>query len=57
MYACGVMVTVVENGHGDASSNPDKAVKTSHSANVLRIGMNPTIFPLVMDNELGRLPL
>ena len=24
IYACGVMVIVVENGHGDTSSNPEQ---------------------------------
>ena len=43
--ACGVMVIVVGNGHGDTSSNPDCI---SHSTNTLGKGVNPIILPPAM---------
>ena len=49
VHARSVMVTVLRNGHSDTSSNLDKAVCISHSTNTLRKGMNPIIFPPVMD--------
>ena len=39
----GVMVIVVGNGHGDTSSNLDRADCISHSTNTLGKGMNPVI--------------
>ena len=42
------MVTVVENGLGDTSSNP---VVFSQSANTLGKGMNPVILPLAMSKS------
>ena len=44
--ACGVRVIVIENGHGETSSN--KADCISHSTNTLGKGMNPIILLLVM---------
>ena len=44
--ACGVMVNVVGNGHGDMSSNPGPGI--SHSTNTLGKGMNPIILPPAM---------
>ena len=41
-----MMVTVVGNKYGDQSSNLDKDVCNSRSANTLGKGMNPTILPL-----------
>ena len=35
-------VTIVENGHGDSSSNPRRDC-ISYSTNTLEKGMNPTI--------------
>ena len=45
--AHGVMVIVVENGHGDTSSNPGRDC-ISHCTNTLGKGMNPIILPPVM---------
>ena len=46
--ACGVMVILVGNGHGDTSSNLDETDCISHSTNTLGKGMNPIILPPVM---------
>ena len=46
--ACGAMVTIVGNGHGDMSSNPNDTDCISHSTNTLRKGMNPIIPPPAM---------
>ena len=46
--ACGVMVIVVGNGHGDTSSNPGQTDCISHSTNTLLKGMNPIILPPAM---------
>ena len=43
--ACGVMVIVVGNEHGDTSSNHDCI---SHITNTLGKGMNPIILPPAM---------
>ena len=48
VVARGVMVTVVENGHGDTRSNPELDWLYSHSTNTLGEGMNPTILPPAM---------
>ena len=45
--ACGVMVIVVGNGHGDTSSNPGRDC-ISHSTNTLGKGMNPISLPPAM---------
>ena len=44
----GVMVTMLENRHGNTSSNPDETVCISYSANTLGKCMNSTIFPPAM---------
>ena len=45
----GVVVIVVENGHGDTSSNPGLDwLHFSHSTNTLGEGMNPIILPPAM---------
>ena len=46
--ACGVMVIVVGNGHGESSSNPDETNCISHSINTLGKGINPIILPPAM---------
>ena len=46
--ARGVVVIVVENGHGDTSSNLDETDYISHSTNTLGKGMNPIILPPAM---------
>ena len=46
--ACGVMVIVVGNGHGNTSSNLDEADCISQSTNTLGKGMNPIILPPAM---------
>ena len=43
--ACGVMVIVVGNGHGDSSSNPGLI---PHRTNTLGKGMNPIVLPPAM---------
>ena len=45
--ACGVMVIIVGNGHGDTSSNSGR--DWSHSTNTLGKGMNPIILPPAMN--------
>ena len=44
------MVIIVENGHGDTSSNPGFANPDCilHSTNTLGKGMNPIILPPAM---------
>ena len=44
--ARGVQVTIIENGHGDSSSNPRQGI--SHSANTLGKGINPVILPTAL---------
>ena len=44
------MVTVIENGHDEPSSNHE-AVYFSYSANTLWKGMNPIILPPAIDKE------
>ena len=44
--ARGVMVIVVENGHGDTSSNPGR--NWLHSSNTIGKSMNPIILPPAM---------
>ena len=51
----GLMVSVVGNGHGDASSNPGQTVYTSHSTNALGKGMNPIIYLIDMGKQSGTL--
>ena len=46
-----VMVTVVENGHSDKSSNLNEAVYNSHCAKTLGKGMNPTILLPAIDSK------
>ena len=46
--ACGVIVIVIGNGHGDMSSNPGLANCISHHTNTLGKGMNPIILPPAM---------
>ena len=49
--ACGVVVIVVGNGHGDTSSRVqilDETDCISHSPNTLGEGMNPIILPPAM---------
>ena len=41
--ACGVMVIVIGNGHGDTRSNLDETDCISHSTNTLGKGMNPIV--------------
>ena len=43
---CGIMVTVVGDGHGDSSSVP---VCISCRANTFEKGMNPTIPPVLLE--------
>ena len=45
MCVCGVMVSVVGNGHCDLSSKPDEAVYISHGSSTLGKDVNPTILP------------
>ena len=40
---CDAIVIVIENGHGNSSSNPKVAVCISHSTNTLGKGMNLSI--------------
>ena len=47
------MVTVEGNTHGDLSSNSEW-VWNFHSNKTHRKGMNPTIFCLTMDKEIGQ---
>ena len=47
VYARGVMVIVLGNGHGDSSSNPERHC-ISHSTNTLVKGMYPIILPPAM---------
>ena len=49
--ARGVMVIVVGNGHGDASSNLDETDCISHSTNTQGKGMNPIILPPAMGGQ------
>ena len=49
--ARGVMLIVVENGHGDTSSNPERDC-ISHSTNTLGKGMNPIILPPALVMQL-----
>ena len=46
--ACGVVIIVVGNGHGDTSSNPGRDWLHFHSTNTLGEGMNPIILPPAM---------
>ena len=47
--ACGVMVIVIGNGHGDTSSNPGREWLHFHIALIpLGKGMNPIILPPAM---------
>ena len=44
--ACGVMVSIVGNGHGETSSNPGTRLIAFHIALIsLGKGMNPIILP------------
>ena len=52
--ARGVMVNIIGNGHGDASSNPGGDC-ISHSTNTLGKGMNPIILPPAMGKLQARL--
>ena len=45
--ACGVMVTVIENGHSDLSSNPRQGCPHFHC--VLGKDINPIILPPSLD--------
>ena len=51
--ARGVMVIIVGNGHGDASSNPGRDC-ISHRTNTLQKGMNPIILPPAMGKIVGQ---
>ena len=42
------MVTIVENGHGNPSSNLEQGCIPPHSAYTLGKDMNPIIYPPVM---------
>ena len=47
---CSAMVTVVENGHGDSSSNPTRS-SISRTANTLGKDRNQIILPLVTGKQ------
>ena len=53
--ARGVMVTVIGNGQNEQSSNLDESVCSSHSANTLVKGMNPTTLSLSLSLSLSQL--
>ena len=56
IYTCvlGETVTAARNGHGDPSSNLNKADYISHSTNTLGKGMNPIILPPAMGKIIGQ---
>ena len=49
------MITVIGNGHGAPSSNLDKAVYISHSANTFGNGMCPTVLQSVVGKYYGKM--
>ena len=51
---CGIMVTIIENGHGDSSPNP--GWNCSYNADTLGKGINPTILPLAI-GKIGQTEL
>ena len=51
----GEMVTVVENGHGDPTSNPRRVIYISHRTNTFGTCMNSIILFPTVGKQLGRL--